>query len=207
MTNKLADYLLFKEAVNLIKNKEHLTNKGIENIVGLKASLNLGLTDDLKNDFSTITPVTRPSVDNSNPKFNPEWVAGFASGDGSFRVNIFKSPSSQVGHVVRLTFTISQHSRDIELMKSLITYLECGGIAIDSRGSMMGDLVVTKFSDIYEKIIPIFRQYKIVGVKSLDFDNWCEIADLIKVKAHLTKEGFDIIKEKKAIMNKGREDE
>ena len=43
-TQKLSDYLLFKEALNLILNKEHLTMSGLQNFVAIKASMNLGLS-------------------------------------------------------------------------------------------------------------------------------------------------------------------
>jgi hypothetical protein len=40
LTKKLADYLLFKQSVDLIEKKEHLTMTGILKLVGIKASLN-----------------------------------------------------------------------------------------------------------------------------------------------------------------------
>ncbi|KAG0121836.1 cytochrome oxidase I intronic ORF 5 [Tuber indicum] len=40
-TQKLADYMLFKEIVSLMKNKEHLTLDGLKKIISYKASLNL----------------------------------------------------------------------------------------------------------------------------------------------------------------------
>jgi hypothetical protein len=40
LSQKYADYLLFKEAYLLISNKEHLTRKGLEKLVSLKASSN-----------------------------------------------------------------------------------------------------------------------------------------------------------------------
>lgn len=56
----------------------------------------------------------------------------------------------------------------------------------------------------YEKIIPFFQKYPILGVKSLDFEDWCRVAKLINNKVHLTKEGFKTIRKIKAGMNKGR---
>jgi hypothetical protein len=47
-TQKMADFLLFKEAVRLVENKEHLTIHGLKQIVGIKASMNLSLSDMLK---------------------------------------------------------------------------------------------------------------------------------------------------------------
>lgn len=40
MTQKGADYLLFKMAFILIKNKEHLSLEGLRKIVAIKASMN-----------------------------------------------------------------------------------------------------------------------------------------------------------------------
>lgn len=40
ITQKQADYLLFKQAVQVIKHKEHLTVSGLQAIVNIRASLN-----------------------------------------------------------------------------------------------------------------------------------------------------------------------
>jgi hypothetical protein len=58
---KLADYLLFKQCYNLIILKEHLTRDGLLKLVEIKASLNLGLPQDLQKAFPEAIPVTRPS--------------------------------------------------------------------------------------------------------------------------------------------------
>ena len=57
---KYSDFLLFEQCYNLIKNEEHLTQKGFENILALKSNLNRGLSDDLKSAFPNIVPVVRP---------------------------------------------------------------------------------------------------------------------------------------------------
>jgi hypothetical protein len=62
ITKKRADYELFKQAYVLILNKEHLTTEGIGKIVEIKASMNRGLSDELKAAFPKIIPVPRPSV-------------------------------------------------------------------------------------------------------------------------------------------------
>ena len=79
---------------------------------------------------------------------------------------------------------------------------------------------MTKFSDIIEKIIPFpppphtvcvggggggkFNKYSIVGVKALNYNDWCEVALIIKNKGHLTKSGYDKIVEIKEGMNRNR---
>jgi LAGLIDADG endonuclease len=51
ITQKFADYLLFKQAFEMIKNKEHLTIEGLKKIVEIKVSLNLGLSDKIQKVF------------------------------------------------------------------------------------------------------------------------------------------------------------
>jgi hypothetical protein len=64
ISQKYADYLLFRKAVLLIKNKEHLTIKGIQEIVSIKASINKGLSGELQKAFPNIIEVPRPLVSN-----------------------------------------------------------------------------------------------------------------------------------------------
>jgi hypothetical protein len=53
-------------------------------------------------------------------------------------------------------------------------------------------------SDLDSKIIPFFKKYPLHGKKRLDFEDFCEIAALMKDKAHLTEIGLDKIREIKA---------
>ena len=62
ITKKLADYQLFKQAIQLILEKEHLTEQGLYKLIAIKASVNLGLSDKLKAAFPNIIPIHRPSV-------------------------------------------------------------------------------------------------------------------------------------------------
>lgn len=78
ISKKQADYLLFREIVMIMERKEHLSKEGLQSIVNIKATLNLGLSEDLKVTFPETKPVARPVV--SDPKIsNPEWIAGFTS--------------------------------------------------------------------------------------------------------------------------------
>lgn len=49
LTQKRADFELFKLVIELINRKEHLTSEGIEKIISIKASINRGLSKE----FST----------------------------------------------------------------------------------------------------------------------------------------------------------
>jgi hypothetical protein len=68
ITQKFADYQLFKQAFDLISRKEHLTLEGLRKIVGVKASINLGLSDSLKVAFFDIKPIEKPLIVNQKIK-------------------------------------------------------------------------------------------------------------------------------------------
>uniref|UniRef100_UPI002001CF69 hypothetical protein n=1 Tax=Exserohilum turcicum TaxID=93612 RepID=UPI002001CF69 len=200
-TQKLADYKLFKEIVNLMLNKEHLTLDGLKKVLSLKASLNLGLSEELKVKFSNIEAVKRPLVlDKDVP--SPFWVAGFTTGDGSFYLSIRASKLNEIPRI-DIGFTITQHSRDMLLLQKLETFFNCGRIKKDSRHDVHY-FVVTNVKDITNKIIPFFKKYYTKGVKSLNFADWCEVAEIIRSKAHLSDEGVEQIRNIQSRMNSKR---
>lgn len=63
ITKKKADYLLFKQAINLLNLKVHSDDEGVKQILSLKASMNKeGLSDMLISNFPTVLPFPRPVV-------------------------------------------------------------------------------------------------------------------------------------------------
>jgi len=67
----------------MMQRKEHLTDEGIQALVNMRASLNLGVSDDLKVAFPKTIPVKRPEVVEQKIP-HPEWLAGFTSAEGTF---------------------------------------------------------------------------------------------------------------------------
>lgn len=206
ISKKLKDYKLFKLAYNLFIKKEHLSIEGIEKLVALKNSMNLGLSPQLKAAFANIKP--NKEIDGvcfANTGITkipcPYWVAGFSSGEGCFLVDIVKCRSTKIGYSVGLRFMISQHSRDEQLMLSLIHYFNCGKL---NKNNNCFNLTIRKFADLDKKIIPFFIKYPIVGQKLLDFQDLCRVGNLINKKDHLTIEGLKKISEIKSGMNTKR---
>ena len=202
VTQKLGDYLLFRDIVIMMSNKEHLTLEGLNKIISIKASLNHGLSKELKEAFHNVKPVLRPLiVDQVIP--NPDWMAGFVSGDGSFYLTIRKSHELKVGYRAEVGFQITQHSRDQVFMESFISYFNCGKIKKDTRHSVLY-FTVSNFTHLIERIIPFFQEHKILGVKFLDYGDWCKAAEIIKTKAHLTTEGINELRILQEGMNSKR---
>ena len=201
-TQKLADYLLFREVVMMMKDKEHLTAEGLQEIINIRATLNKGLTPALKEAFPNSVAVLRPQLSHLHTLvIHPQWIAGFTSGDGSFKVNIRVSKGYKVGARVNIIFVLTQHVREESLLKSLVNFFGCGQAYSYANHT---EYISQSFKDNYEKILPFFRKYPVIGVKLQDFEDWGKVAELIKMKVHLTNEGFYHIRQISKSMNKGR---
>ena len=77
-------------------------------------------------------------------------------------------------------------------MELLIKYLGSGTIDINKRTSVVC-LTITNISIITKIIIPLFNKYPLLGVKYLDFLDWCKIANLMSEGKQLTNEGLKLI--------------
>src|SRR5690606_35946982 len=60
ISQKKVDYELFKRIVFIMKDKLHLTEKGLQDIINIKASMNKGVSEELLAEFPSTTPVNRP---------------------------------------------------------------------------------------------------------------------------------------------------
>ena len=190
LTEKQADFELFKQIVIMMHNKLHLDSKGLNKIISLKASLNKGLTPLLTTHFPNISPVERPVRKNLFNNVNPYWVTGFVEAEGCFFINAIKSNAYKTGYQIKLDFSVVQHSRDKTLMEGFVNYFNSGAVYENTDHTTY---LASKFSDIQEKIIPFFQKYPLQGYKSSDYANFCRVADLMKQKAHLTQEGIEVI--------------
>ncbi len=200
-TQKAADFLLFKQVVKLMNNKVHLTIEGLNQIVNIKASMNLGLSDKLKLEFPEYRAVERPVINQDNVIIEPYWISGFTSAEGNFDVRLPQS-NSKTGYRVQLRFRITQHIRDLELMEKIVQYLGAGQIYKYTKSAV--HLNIVDFSLITNKIIPLFEENPLVGVRSQDYFDWCKIHKLMLDRTHLTVEGINFIREIKLGMNRGR---
>jgi hypothetical protein len=89
------------------------------------------------------------------------------------------------------------------LFYSIKKTLNCGNIIKRSTRNIIV-LSISKFEDIYNKMIPLFTEYGIKGVKSKDFQDFCQVGELINNKVHLTKKGLEEIRKIKSNMNRNR---
>jgi LAGLIDADG endonuclease len=155
LTQKAADFILFKEIIELMRKKEHLSFKGFQQIINIKASINLGLSELIKSNFKNNISVERPIITTNNiPDSN--WVADFTTGEGNFDFQIIKSETHKIRQRVLLRFRIYQHVRDLKLMELLINYLGAGKIE-KQQNTQVVSLIINKISEISNIVIPFFK--------------------------------------------------
>lgn len=83
--------------------------------------MNRGLSDNLIKEFPDICPILRPKLKDQNIP-DPNWIAGFTSGEGCLMVRVRKSSTNLTGYNVELIFKVTQHTRDDNLIISLIIF-------------------------------------------------------------------------------------
>jgi len=204
LTEKCADFELFKQIVEIVSRKEHLSEEGLQKIVNIKASMNFEkLSDSLKASFPNTVPVNRPVIKDT-AIYSPEWLSGFVDGEGCFTINIYKRKDTVLGEGVKLVLKITQDKRNEELLENFVKVLGCGGLYSQSKTGNVIDFMVTGFSNITDKVIPFFLAHPLQGAKRKELADFIKVAELMKLKAHLTKEGLEQIRTIKDGMNTKR---
>jgi hypothetical protein len=202
LTQKQADFLLFKSIVELMIKKEHLNPKGFRKILSLKAVLNRGLNETLSKHFPDVIPASKPLVETTEIPDN-NWLAGFTDAEGSFGVTVYSSKTN-IGFAVGLRFRLTQHVRDLKLFKIISNHLLCGRLVTEPNNSAIR-LDISGVADMINVIKPFFTKYPLQGSKRLDYECFIEIAAIMERKEHLTQEGLDKVRLIKAGMNTGRD--
>jgi hypothetical protein len=90
---------------------------------------------------------------------------------------------------VFLRFSVHLHIRDLEVLEGIAIYLK-GKDSFNKKiilSENSANLQMTKYSDIVNIIIPFFDSYPILGMKSLDFEDFKKVSKIIETKEYLTK--------------------
>nr|ATI20526.1 LAGLIDADG endonuclease [Juglanconis juglandina] len=209
VTQKRADFFLFKQII-FILNKGTLKLVDLQEVVNIKAVLNRGLSSpcdpadsnvvkqrgkELKLAFPNTIAYSRSQI--TKGELNPEWVRGFAEGEGCFFVTLANNLRLNSGVQVTLGFILTQHSRDINLLQEFNSFFGCGKISL-RKTSLAGDFKVSGVKDIINIIIPFFEKYPFFGTKLISLKQLCLVVDIVKEKGHLTDEGLKKIRDIKS---------
>lgn len=125
---------------------------------------------------------------NIHEKLDPQWIVGFVDGEGCFYVGVLKNNTMTSGFQIQPEFTVTQHSRDIQLLYGLKEYFQCGQVSVNNGESWHWR--VKNLAHFTEIIIPFFEKHKLKSKRRVEFEKFRTICLKIRDKTHLTPEGF-----------------
>jgi hypothetical protein len=139
---------------------------------------------------------------NNTTIFHPAWVTGFIDGEGTFFVDLLKNKTMALGIQVQLQFSITQHIRDADLMRSLVDFFGAGIVVSD--GPTKIQYRIRRFADFEQSLFPLLDEYPLMTQKRLDAEAFRKVHALMKDGRHLTPDGLDEIRAIKSTMNRAR---
>jgi hypothetical protein len=87
-------------------------------------------------------------------------------------------------------------------MREIANYLGTGAVSLNRNAYVYR---VVNFSELTNKILPVFRNNTIQGIKYFDYLDFLKAVNIIKENKHLTPEGLDEIQKIKNGMNSRRD--
>ena len=135
-----------------------------------------------------------------------DYIVGLTDGEGCFYVNKSNLESYTSGVRIQLHFHLKLRECDKGILEKIKDTLDCGGVYFQKEKRLNHTqcyrYTVASQQDIFDKIIPFFKNNPLRTVsKQKSFELFCKIAELIKMKKHLTREGIEEIISLKQAMN------
>ncbi|KAF2135054.1 uncharacterized protein K452DRAFT_212836, partial [Aplosporella prunicola CBS 121167] len=96
-------------------------------------------------------------------------IAGFVQADGTFGLNYTKQPRMKLGYTCQPQFRVTQHERDLIVLKRIIDSMGCGTIVKPSGDRDRYSISVANTLDLVNIVIPLFEKYPLYGAKHSDF--------------------------------------
>ena len=153
-SSKYFQFLIFEKAINLIKNKDHVTPSGRLKIIKFYHEIK---NPSLSSPYGT-------EDQSKNIKISNYWLGGFVDGDATF----------SYGHN-RPRFKFENHVKEYPLFKSIMEYFQSGNVIIKkSRKNRINSnqMVTLEYYNIHflkNVIIPLFSNF--VGSELKDKQN------------------------------------
>lgn len=143
----------------------------------------------------------------TKPVVSADYIVGITDGEGCFYVNISKMSAYKTGYRIQMHFHLKLQENDISVLEKIKNTLDCGGVYFQKEQRINHTqcyrYTVSSQKDIFEKLIPFFKQNKLQTKSKLrNFELFCRIASFIKAGKHLHQSGIDEILLLKSEMNK-----
>nr|YP_010608751.1 hypothetical protein PNX16_mgp020 [Drechslerella dactyloides]WAN89831.1 hypothetical protein [Drechslerella dactyloides] len=194
-TTKYVHYKLWCQVMDIIEKKEHLSLSGFYKVLSIKSVFPKGLSHGILEVYSkNFIPIIKPVFEPSNTLLDHNWIAGFIQADGTFGLNYTKVPKMKLGFTCQPQFRITQHERDLIVLKRIIKSIGCGIVVKPGDDRDRYSISVANISDLINIVIPLFEKNSIYGAKNLDFLDFCKGVHIMKNKGHLTLEGLNELK-------------
>nr|AMX22308.1 LAGLIDADG endonuclease [Cryphonectria parasitica] len=209
---KLKAYLIFKEIVNEMLNKNHLNLEGLLRIVYISKLLNSDTARRTEESFNNIlsyleskhgklpTPkdlnidcwiasITETQLRLPTLALTLDFIAGLIDGDGSFNVGFQFKPYRRV----KVNFTVIQESSCKELLSELISYFSCGKVY--DLPSAASRFQVENVDLMLNNIIPILDKAKFNTCKGEKYEIAKKVCGIIQTKGFKSDEALKEIVE------------
>lgn len=190
LTDKGLYFIIWCKVLDLIINKEHLTEEGLNKIVALKTQSPKGVSSKLEINFPNYKNYLDiiPKYTANFTNINIHWLAGFINADGSFKVEVLLRKTGTLGKQVRPLIVISQHTNNLIVLNKIKEFLGIGNITI-RKTQPLADFKITSLKES-NNFIKLFKEAKLLGAKALDYNDFCHNINLMNHNKHLTKAGI-----------------
>lgn len=188
--SKLMNYVLWTKCIDLMLKKEHLTQKGLEQIVSIKSQMNFGGSGLLDSYFPEAKScfAEKPVLEINNLELDPHWVSGFFAAEGSFFIIIEPQTNK-----IRPRVSVCLNQIDNDLLIKINNFLNNIGSIYYSPSNNASTLKIGK-KDSIKSILDHFDKYPLHGFKLYNYNLWLEMSKIIISEANLSEENINKIK-------------
>lgn len=128
-------------------------------------------------------------------KLDPNWVVGFADGEGCFHVSFNRRQKLKVKVETRPSFSISQSGKrnpPKEALELVQDFFGCGCIRFDKKDGTY-KYEVRNLGDLWNKVLPVFETRLLKTTKLQDYKNFRQVCVLMRSNQHLNGRGLETV--------------
>jgi LAGLIDADG endonuclease len=122
------------------------------------------------------------------------WIVGFVDGEGCFSSPIYRCGKMKLRWQVRPEFAVAQGASSRDVLEGLIRFFGCGKVYRNSRHDNhredMYRYCVQRFGDLWDVIVPFFRENPLRTSKRENFEKFAWIIELMDLRRHLSVPGI-----------------
>jgi len=207
LTSKFLNFNDWKKIAFILKNKEHLTEDGLQKIRNISKKMNTGRSFEDKYEYlkKSLNVDTNGNV---NFKLPEHWIQTFIDGEGMFYNYIYEN-KQQNRIIIDSSLEIAQGNHDVFILLAIKNFFDGGYIKPKYNVNSIDECKESRSVNRFilrdsNKIVEFVNKFPMLTQKQLDFLDWKTIVELKNNGSHKSPEGFNLIKEIKARMNTKR---